>query len=143
MAELGPLELFVLVFPGTEPSGELLNVLATVEDSPAVRVIDVAVVRRHADGHVSAMELADMPPGAVTPARAGYAANHLLDEADLEEVAELLPADNSAMAIIVEHLWAIAVADAVQAAGGELAVSVRIPREHLDAAAADLAGLLR
>ena len=137
METLGPLEVVVITFPGAEQQGELLAVLERIEAKSDVRVIDVAMVRRFADGTVDAIELADLPPEAQTERRRGYAANHLLNEEDIAELAGLVQEpDTAAMAMVVERTWERELADAVHAVGGELTAAVRIPGDQVDEAVA-------
>jgi hypothetical protein len=130
---MGPLEILVLTFPGTQPRGELLTMLAEVEARPDLNVLDVAVVRRYADGTVKAVELADLPAGPAEVAdRQRYAETRLFADEDIAEVAELVPEpDTSALAIVVEHTWPTGIAKSVRAAGGDLAATVQIPAEDV------------
>lgn len=133
MQTLGPLEVVVLTLPGAENQGELLAILERVEAKSDVRVVDVAMVRRFADGSVDAIELADLPEQARTPQRQAYAASHLLNEEDLAELAVLVQdLDSSAMALVVERTWERDIAEAVRAAGGELTAAARIPADQVD-----------
>ncbi len=145
MQTLGPLEVVVLTFPGAENQGELLAVLERIEAKSDVRVVDVAMVRRFADGSVDAIELAELPLAAQTPQRQAYAATHLLNEDDITELAGLVQEpDTSAMALVVERSWELELAAEMAARGGALAGSARIPDDQLDEALAtgvDLQGL--
>ena len=133
MDTLGPLEVVVLSFPGTEQDGKLLAILEKVEAKPDVRVLDVAVVRRFADGSLKAVELAELPPEVLTPQRRAYAANHLLDEEDLVEVADLVQdPDTSTMTMVIEHLWEKDIVAAVSAAGGAVVSAGRIPAGQVE-----------
>lgn len=133
MQTLGPLEIVVLTFPGAENQGELLAVLERVEAKSDVRVVDVAMVRRFADGTVDAIELAELPPGAQTPQRQAYAASHLLNEDDIAELAGLVrEPDTTAMALVVERTWEAELADEMRRRGGALTGSARIPDDQVD-----------
>jgi len=141
METLGPLEVVVITFPGAEQQGELLAVLERIEAKSDVRVVDVAMVRRFADGSVDAIELADLPPEAQTEQRRAYAANHLLNEEDIGELAGLVQRpDTSAMALVVERTWEREIADAVHAVGGELTAAGRIPADQVEEVVATAMG---
>lgn len=133
MQELGPLEVVVLTLPGVDQQDEMLAILERIEGKSDVRVVDVAMVRRFADGTVDAIELAELPIEAQTPQRQAYAANHLLNEADIEELAGLVQEPGtSAMALIVERSWERDLAEVVQAAGGVLTAAGRIPADQVE-----------
>jgi hypothetical protein len=133
MQTLGPLEVVVLTFPGAENQGEMLAVLERIEAKSDVRVVDVAMVRRFADGSIDAIELAELPLEAQTPRRQEYAATHLLNEDDITELAGLVQQpDTSAMALVVERTWEAELAEEARQHGGALTGSARIPDDQVD-----------
>src|SRR5215469_18973026 len=56
---LGPVDVAVIEFDGSDVNSEVASALASLQDSGTVRIIDVAFVSTSADGSVSIMELAD------------------------------------------------------------------------------------
>ena len=56
-----PLELIALEFPGNRFSGEILPALQAVVDKGIIHIIDLAFVKKAADGTVTALELQDLP----------------------------------------------------------------------------------
>jgi hypothetical protein len=61
---------------------------------------------------------------------------------DLEHVAQGLPEGNSALVIVWEDVWARPFVEAVQASGGVVIDSARIPAGLVEAALAELAEAL-
>jgi hypothetical protein len=66
----------------------------------------------------------------------------LINLADLDAVAENLPAGNSALIIVWEDLWASSLADAVRESGGVVIDSARIQPALVEAAMAEIAEAL-
>ncbi|WP_147796410.1 DUF6325 family protein [Cellulomonas sp. Y8] len=136
----GPVELIALAFPGDDVPGPVLAEVAALAGSDRVRVVDVVVVRPDDDG-IEIVEVADLD---------GPAADGLADLADLADlvgrglagehdlglVAESLPPGASALVIVVEHLWAAALAAAAREAGAVVAHAELVPAEVVNALAA-------
>jgi len=124
---LGPVQLLVVAFERPDFSGEVLAELERLRASDVVRVIDLLVVHKGADGVVERLHHPDLTSGAAEGAGAVVGALIGLGEAehgDLpaeEEVwslDEAIPNDSAAAIALVEHRWAIGTRDAIRAAGG-------------------------
>jgi hypothetical protein len=128
---LGPVQLLVVGFDRPDFSGEVLSELERLRESDAVRVIDLLVVHKGADGVVRRLHHSDLTAGeaegagAVVGALIGLGATpveaesgHLPAEEELWSVDEAIPNDSAAAIALVEHRWAIATRDAIRAAGG-------------------------
>lgn len=136
---LGPMELIVLGFDGNRFTGDITPALTDLVDRGIVRIIDLAVVSKTADGDAMILEIQELT-GALAGALHDVSGSRsgLLSEADLNELAEDLKPDSTIAALLVEHLWATGFATAVRAAGGQLIMSERIPGDVVDAAIATL-----
>src|SRR5664279_31253 len=64
--ELGPVDFLVVEFPGSDFNGEILPELADLVQRGIVRVLDLVVIKKDADGSYEAFEFGDR-----TPARSG------------------------------------------------------------------------
>ena len=64
---MGPVQLLVVAFDGPDFRGEVLAELERLRESDVVRVIDLLVVHKGADGEIRRLHQADLPPRA--PAR--------------------------------------------------------------------------
>lgn len=128
--DLGPVEMIVVAFPGNRFTGEVVPALQDLIDRGLIRVIDLVFVTKDADGTVAAVELSDVDPdlrAAFDPVVAELTG--LVSEEDVEDLGEALDPDSSAAVLLFEHVWAGRFAEAVEGSGGELAFSMRIPRD--------------
>ncbi len=63
MADLGPVELLFVEFPGNQFSGEIAPALQELVQAGTIRVIDLVFVAKDADGNVAGIELEDLQRG--------------------------------------------------------------------------------
>ena len=124
---LGPVQLLVVAFDRPDFSGEVLAELERLRESDVVRVIDLLVVHKGADGVVQRLHHSDLTAGEADGAGAVVGALIGLGEAEpgdlpSEEeswsVDEAIPNDSAAAIALVEHRWAIGTRDAIRAGGG-------------------------
>jgi hypothetical protein len=126
---LGPVQLLVVSFDRPDFSGEVLAELERLRESDVVRVIDLLVVHKGADGVVRRLHHSDLTAGEAEGAGAVVGALIDLDatreaegdlpaEEDSWSLDEAIPDDSAAAIALVEHRWAIGTRDAVRAAGG-------------------------
>ena len=124
---LGPVQLLVVGFDRPDFSGEVLAELERLRESDVVRVIDLLVVHKDADGVVRRLHHSDLTAGetegasAVVSALIGLDASRVeADDGDEEfwSLDEAIPNDSAAAIALVEHRWAIGTRAAISAAGG-------------------------
>ena len=123
---LGPVQLLLVGFDRPDFSGEVLAELERLRESDVVRVIDLLVVHKDADGVVRGLEHSDLPAGAGTVIGALIGLDGTQDEpgghrpADEERwsLDESIPSDSAAAIALLEHRWAIGTREAILAAGG-------------------------
>jgi len=126
---LGPVQLLVAAFDRPDFSGEVLAELERLRESDVVRVIDLLVVDKGADGVVRRLHHPGLTEaegaGAVVGALIGLGATraepehgHLPAEEECWSLDEAIPNDSAAAIALVEHRWAIGTRDAIRAAGG-------------------------
>jgi uncharacterized membrane protein len=134
---IGPVEYMVVAFPGNQFKGEILPALEDLVNSGTIRVLDLAVAVKDADGNVAGMEVEHTGSKAFQ-ALDGLAADRggLVTADDLQRVGEALEPNSSAALLVWEDLWASRFADAMRDAGGVLVDIQRIPREVVEAALA-------
>lgn len=115
----------------------MLAEVAALAGSDRVRVVDVVLVRPDEDG-IEIVEVADLdgPAADGLADLADLAGRELAGEHDLGLVAESLPPGASALVIVVEHLWAAALAAAAREAGAVVAHAELVPAEVVNALAA-------
>jgi hypothetical protein len=128
--KMGPVDVAVIAFDGGEFNDGVAPALADLQASGTVNVIDIAFVRKAADGSTSIVELADDSVGEVFERLTDWPVD-LLSEADLADLAEALTA---AMVVVWENSWAARFAAEVRASHGRVAMLERIPQENVERA---------
>jgi hypothetical protein len=137
---LGPVELAVLEFPGSQFKGEIVPALAELVSNDIVRILDLVFVTKNADGSVDAIELSDLGDDeAAAFDDLDGEVNGLLSDSDLELAAEVLDVGSSAALIVWENTWARRLVSAIANAGGRLVAHDRLDAETVRAALADSA----
>jgi hypothetical protein len=130
--QLGPVDYLVVEFPAGASSftGEMAAELRALVDSGAIRVIDVLILTKDADGTVVATELTDI--GELGELQAIEAElGKLLAAEDVEHLTAAMEPERTAGVLIWENLWAAPFASAVRHSGGELIANGRIPIEAI------------
>ena len=127
---LGPVELAVLEFPGSQFKGEIVPALAELVSNDIVRILDLVFVTKNADGSVDAIELSDLGDDeAAAFDDLDGEVNGLLSDSDLELAAEVLDVGSSAALIVWENTWARRLVSAIANAGGRLVAHDRLDAE--------------
>jgi hypothetical protein len=137
---MGPVQVLVVGYESPVFTGEVLAELARLSDAGLVRLVDVLLVNRAADGTFDTVELTkdavqglpDLPQGsgALATALLGRsdeagddrieAGSDDLDALDgtVWSLADSVPAGTTAAVALIEHLWAAPLRDAIQRTGG-------------------------
>jgi hypothetical protein len=126
--ELGPVDYVVVEFPAgaSNFTGEMAAELRALVDSKTIRVIDVLILTKDADGSVEAAELSDVDElGELATIEAELA--ELLAADDVAQLAVAMEPGSTAGVLIWENLWAAPFAAAARRSGGQLIADGRIP----------------
>ncbi len=140
---VGPIEFLSVAFIGNKFRGEILPELERLKIEGFVRIIDLLLVRKDSTGAVMVTTASDLdwveavelgaylgglaavaavgPAGLERGAMSGAAQladGHFFDEDDLFRVTQTLPPDMSAALVLLEHLWAKPLYEAVDRADG-------------------------
>jgi len=129
---LGPIEYIVVGFPGNKFNGEIIPELSALVDKGLVRLLDLVLIGKDADGEVVAFEvdeMGDIPELAQLEGETGG----LISQADIEHAAAGLEPNSSAGLLIWEDLWAAPFNDAIRNSGGVIVQGARIPDELIHA----------
>jgi hypothetical protein len=139
MAVTGPVQLLVVGFEQPDFKGEVLAHLRNLREHDVVRVIDILLVYKDADGVLEQRQVSDLSEqeaqelGAVAAALIGLGASAGGDaeeaaklwseeaglaEEDLIDVLAEIPPDTAVAIALLEHRWAIPLREAIVAAGG-------------------------
>ena len=134
---LGPVDYLVVEFPADKAnfSGEIAAELSSLVDRQLVRVLDLLLIQKEADGSVDVVELADTDASAVGELQAlEVDLAFLLAEEDVESIGGALEPGSIAAVLVYENRWAGPFGAAVRRAGGQLVANGRIPTQALLAA---------
>ena len=130
--ELGPVDYVVVEFPAgaSNFTGEMAAELRALVDSKTIRVIDVLILTKDADGSVEATELSDVDElGELETIEAELA--ELLAADDVAQLAVAMEPGSTAGVLIWENLWAAPFAAAARRSGGQLIADGRIPLQAI------------
>src|SRR6266704_4120640 len=131
--KMGPVDVAVIAFDGSDLNSGVAPVLADLQASGTVRVIDIAFVRKSADGSTTITELADETVADAFD-RITDSQMDLLSEADLSDLARTLAPESAAMVVVWENCWAARFASAIRESNGRVAMLERIPHENVERA---------
>ena len=137
--ELGPVDIVVIGYPPDAPRmGDAIPLFIDLVDRGVIRVLDVLMVQKDADGSVSGMAVTDLDGDGVNDlvvfegARSG-----LIGDDDVVTAGEALEPGSAAVLICFENTWAAPFATAVRRNGGRLLAFERVTAQDLlDALAA-------
>ena len=132
--ELGPVDYLVVEFPEgkSQFTGEMAAALHDLVERGLIRILDLLIVQKDADGSVEAFELPDRDDGEVGELRAFETeVTELLAAEDVAALAETMEPGSIAAVLAWENAWAAPFASAVRHAGGRLAASGRIPTQAI------------
>lgn len=142
---IGPVQLLVVGFEGNNFTGKVLEELRVLREHDVVRLIDLMVVRKDADGNVDSLQISDLSDeeatefGAIVGALVGFGAageegaevgalagaadledGHVIDEDEAWFIADTIPNGTTAGIALLEHRWAIPFREAILEAGGNV-----------------------
>ncbi len=138
--ELGPVDIVLIGFPPEAPrTGEAIPMFVDLVERGIVRVIDVLIVQKDAEGVVSGLEIGDLDgDGAGDLLLFDGARTGMLGDEDAALAGEALAPGEAAVLICFENAWAGPFAAAVSRNGGRLLDFQRVPTQEVIAAIQDL-----
>jgi len=134
---LGPVEYLIFSFPGNQFRGEIIPALQEVVENGTIRVIDIILATKDADGNVTVKEISDLDAEtaqALAPVVADVTG--MLTEEDIAELSDTLEPNSSGALLLFEHVWAQKLAEALVNADAVLVDGGLIPRDVAEEAAA-------
>jgi len=160
---LGPVQLLAVGFDEPNFTGTIMEEVKRLRDHDIVRLIDVLIVAKDDEGHITQLELSDKPElekygalagallglgaageeGALIGAEAGaeaMAGGQLYDPDEVWVLADQIPPGTTAAIAMLEHRWAIPLRDAILDAGGTVLVDEWMHPEDLVRYGAEAAG---
>jgi hypothetical protein len=127
----GPIDFLLLEFPGDRLTGAAGRELLALIDQGIVRLYDLLVIAKGADGQVEALELNDAGIEIEGFSDLAGARSGLLGEEDIAEAAAALEPGTVAALVVYENTWAIPFVAAARESGGEVVASARIPAQDI------------
>jgi hypothetical protein len=124
---MGPVDYIVVEFPDGKVPKDVLPRLVDLVDQGTVRILDIAFLRKEADGSVIGIEPSELGEGEPDVRVLEGASSGLFGDDDVDEVAAVIEPGRAAAIVLYENLWAIPFASALRRARAELVASGRIP----------------
>lgn len=134
---LGPVELVVIQLPGNEVKGDIVPAIKDLVELGTIRVIDITFLMKDVYGHVTKLEINDLDDAsynAFDPIIAEI--DGLVSQEDIEELANTLENNTTAVVMLFEDTWAMRMQKAILSVQGKLVVSDRIPHSVVEQALA-------
>jgi hypothetical protein len=126
----GPIDFLALKFKGNNFKGEILKELNKLMASKTIRVIDMVLVYKDAEGKTTVKEVQQPDVDFVAifdPTK--VETQGMIKKDDIEMIAEKLENNSTAGLLLYENLWAVGFKEAVLRAGGDVLMQERIPHE--------------
>jgi hypothetical protein len=137
----GPIDYVLLEFPADRLTGRAAEEMLDLHDRGIVRLYDVMLLGKTADGQVFTVDLAQETGEPLGGFEAlAWATTGLLSDEDRELAASALEPNTMAALIVFENTWAVPFVAAAREAGGELVAGARIPAQDVMDALASLEG---
>jgi uncharacterized membrane protein len=140
---IGPVQMLVLGFAEPNFTGQIAAELDRLRQLEFIKIVDALVVNKDENGEITALQVTDLGPdeatemGEIAGALIGFgygteeaveagaelgaeamADGHLIPEEDAWYVADAIPNGSAAAIVLLEHLWAIPLRNAIVEAGG-------------------------
>jgi len=132
---LGPVDFLAVEWPGAHVTGEGFQLLLDLVRRDVVRVLDLQFVAKAADGSVSKVALGDVKHGGdVDVTMWEGASSGLLDQSDVDQVAEVIEPGSLAGILIYENRWAVPLMTAIDHSTARMVGNGRIGADDLIAA---------
>ena len=128
MDELGPVDFLIVEFPAGKANftGEMAAELVSLVNTGTIRLLDILILTKDADGAIDAFEIEDFEGLDELRALETDLAE-LLAEEDVENLAAAMEPGSVAGVLVWENTWAAPFASAARRAGGQLVANGRIP----------------
>ncbi|HXV42643.1 MAG TPA: DUF6325 family protein [Anaerolineae bacterium] len=139
MIEHGPVDVIVVAAGEPRFNGAVFAELERQASSGTIRVLDAMVLLKYEAGECWGIDLEDLPPELA--AAVGFiddGTRGLFDAEDANTLYEGMVPGSAVFALAIEHTWAIALVNALDQAGVDVALNFRVPAPIVDEAFASL-----
>src|SRR5262245_42876935 len=135
MIEHGPVDVVVVAAGEPRFNGVVFAELERQASSGVIRVLDAMVLFKDEAGECSSLDIEDLPPELA--ASVGFIDNGtrgLFDSEDADTLFEGMVPGSAIFALAIEHTWALALVNALDQAGADVALNFRVPAPIVDEA---------
>ena len=138
---MGPVDYVILGFKGNNFDGSIMSELTKAVDSGIMRVLDLLFIMKDKDGTVAEAEFEDQSDDLKETFGDFRRADDLplLSDSDVEKIGKQMENDTAAGVLVIEHVWAKGLKQAIKDAGGFLIADGRVHPEAVETAMAELA----
>ena len=127
----GPIDYILVGFEGNKFDGNIMGALTDALDKGVIGLVALSVITKDSEGNTHTLDVASDNPDLATFMNRLQSTENLVTQEDFLEVADLIENNTSCGLLVVEHLWAIPLKEAIVKANGVLIADGRI---HPDAA---------
>jgi hypothetical protein len=139
MMKHGPVDVAVLAFGEARFDGSALAELERQAAAGTIRVLDLIILLKDENEECWRIEVSDLPPEqAAAVAFIEAETIGLFDDDDAATLCEGMVPGSAVAGLAIEHTWAVDLANAIHAEGGEMALNFRVPAPIVDDAFASL-----
>jgi hypothetical protein len=135
--EVGPVDVYIIGFPGNKFNGRVAPALLELVENGTIRILDLLFVSKDSEGVTTVIQAEDLDEEGAGFLEIDVTQPGALNEEDAEEVSDDLPANSSALLVAFENVWARKLVDALQDADAVVIDSIRIPVDVVQAAQAE------
>ena len=126
-------EYLIVVVPSRDALGAIGSALTGLVESAKIRILDLVVLEREANGEVTVLEVESIE--SMAPLRdLDIEVGGMLTEHDLELASLALKPGMPGVVLVTEDLWAKSLSTAARRAGGQIVAGERIPASRVEAA---------
>lgn len=129
----GPIDFIALEFESDQLKGEILPALLDLAENQIVKVMDLVVVQKYADGTHEAIEMEQLDTEIIAlfdPLEMEISG--IVQVEDIEAIAAGMENNTTVAILLFENLWALRFKEAVLNANGRLLIQERIPQEVIE-----------
>ena len=139
MIEHGPVDVIVLAAGEPRFDGSVLAELERQAASGTIRVLDAMILIKDEKGECWALDMEDLPED--QKKALGFIETNtrgLFNSEDAETLYEGMVPGSAVVALAIEHIWALALVNALYQSGVDVALNFRVPAQVVDEAFASL-----
>jgi uncharacterized membrane protein len=130
---IGPLEFVVIGCQGNQFTSEIMPELNSIQENSLIRVVDLFFVRKDSYGSVTMLEVHDLNDEELAifdPIKDDLMG--LLTPEDIMLLTETIPADTSAVIVLLEHAWVVRLNEGLNRAGAVLLAGGMVPQASME-----------